>query len=214
MSVVCPTVTAMTRAEYRTQLERLQSFAKRIHLDFMDGIFAPTKSVAIADAWWQPGPIIDLHIMHEKPMLELENCIMLQPHMIILHAESEGVLEFFKEMHDLGIKKGIALLKPTPVELIKDLLPELDHVLVFSGDLGHFGGTVDTNMLKKVHELRRLKPDIEIGWDGGINADTAAELIRAGVDVLNTGGFIQRAQNPEYAYDTLEAIVKAEGARA
>lgn len=213
MSVVCPTVTAVTRAEYRQQLERIQSFARRIHLDFMDGVFAPTKSISIAEAWWQPGPVIDLHVMHQKPMLELEHCIMLQPHMIILHAESEGILDFFKEIDDLGIKKGLAILQPTSVDSIKELLPELDHVLVFSGDLGHFGGTVDMHMLEKVKELKRLKPSLEIGWDGGINAENAAELIRAGVDVLNTGGFIQRAQNPEDAYDTLEAIVKAEATK-
>lgn len=178
----------------------------------MDGIFAPTKSVSIAEAWWQPGPVVDLHVMHQKPLLELEHCIILQPHMIILHAESEGVLDFFKEIHDLSIKKGLAILQPTKVSDIQNMLPELDHVLVFSGDLGHFGGTVDLAMLDKVRELKRLKPGIEIGWDGGINADNARELLRAGVDVLNTGGFIQRAQNPEDAYGTLEAIVNAEGA--
>lgn len=211
MSVICPTVTAQTLKEFRQQLERIHNYADRIHLDFMDGEFAPTKSIPISKAWWQPGPIIDLHVMYKSPMHELENIIMLQPHLVIIHAEADGVLDFLKEMEGMGIKRGIALLQDTPVNAVASILPLLDHVLLFSGDLGHFGGTVDLKLLRKVDVLRRTYPHIEIGWDGGINDQNALALAKGGIDVLNVGGFIQKSDNPEHAYAKLKAILKSEG---
>ncbi len=61
-------------------------------------------------------------------------------------------------------------------------------------------------LLTKVRQLRKLKKDIEIGWDGGINQDNAKKLILGGVDVLNVGGSIQKAGSPAKAYATLKSI--------
>lgn len=206
-AVVVPTVTALNTSDYQKQLQKIQRFADRIHLDFMDGIFAPTKSIDITDAWWQPGPVVDLHVMYKKPLEELENLIALKPHMIIIQAEAEGVAEFLDELDGLGIKKGLALLQETLVEDIEKLLPKLDHVLIFSGSLGKFGGKVDVNLLHKAQMLKKLKPSIEVGWDGGINDKNAVMLAAAGVDVLNVGGFIQKAYSAEIAYDKLVTAI-------
>lgn len=207
-SIICPTVTAYSIAEYRQQLERIQSFARRIHLDFMDGEFAPVKSVGLEEIWWQKGPMIDFHIMYQKPLEYLETVIRMQPHLVVIHAEADNAAEFLKKMQSLGIKRGLALLQGTSVQSIAPLLPMLDHVLIFSGDLGHFGGTVDLSLLDKAKELKSLKPGLEIGWDGGIKDSNAAELAAGGVDVLNVGGYIQKAEDPEDAYDTLEAVLR------
>ena len=205
--VVCPTVTALNIQEYRQQLERIQGFANRIHLDFMDGEFAPAKSVELTEIWWQPGPMVDFHIMYQRPLEHLETIVRLQPHLVIIHAEADNVAEFLDKMSGLGIKKGLALLQRTSVESISQYLPMLDHVLIFSGDLGHFGGSVDLQLLDKVRLLKQVKPDLEIGWDGGINSTNIATLAAGGIDVLNIGGFIQKAEVPEDAYDTLEKAV-------
>lgn len=208
MATICPTVTAFNVTEYRQQLGNIQNFANRIHLDFMDGIFAPTVSVGLNDIWWQPGPLIDLHIMYQKPLECVEIIMRLQPYMVIIHAEADNVAEFLHHMGDLGIKRGLALLQDTSPESIMQFLPELDHVLIFSGDLGHFGGEADLGLLHKAHMLKHLKPGIEVGWDGGINKYNVAALASGGIDVLNVGGFIQKAKEPEVAYDTLETVLK------
>ena len=210
-AVICPTVTAFSTQEYREQLERIQGFADRIHIDFMDGIFTPTKSPPISKAWWQPGPTVDLHVMYMRPMHELEQIIILQPHLVIVHAEAEGLLDFMKELEGMGIKKGIALLQDTPVNAIASLLPVLDHVLLFSGVLGSFGGEADLNLLKKAETIRKTYPHIEIGWDGGINAENAAALAAGGINVLNVGGSIQKAEDPEVAYVKLVTAITGEG---
>lgn len=203
MAVICPTVTTLTPRHYRESIERVCDFAERIHIDFADGVFAPTKLVPIEEAWWPIGPIIDFHIMFKKPMEHLEAVIVQQPSLAVIHAEAEGVSEFLSELEGLGINRGLALLKDTPAKTVKPYLDRIEHVLVFSGDLGHYGGTVDMSLLDKVRELIALKPTLEIGWDGGVNDKTARQLVDGGVNVLNVGGYIQKAGDPEAAYDTL-----------
>lgn len=207
MPVICPTVMGKDPREYRTALERVCEFAERIHIDFADGKFAPSKLIPIDEAWWPVGLLVDFHVMYQNPLEHLEDILVQQPHLVIIHAEAEGVEAFLDELEGLGIKRGVALLKDTPVETIKPILDKLDHVLIFSGDLGYYGGIVDYGLLDKVAELKKLAPDIEIGWDGGIKDGTAHKLAEGGVDVLNTGGFIQNSPDPETAYDTLVASI-------
>lgn len=207
MAVICPTVTTLTPKHYRESIERVAEFAERIHIDFADGVFAPTKLVPIEEAWWPYGPVIDFHIMFKDPLEHIEAVIMQQPSLVVIHAEADGVEEFLSELEGLGIHRGLALLKDTSVEAVKPYLDKLEHVLVFSGDLGHYGGTVDLGLLEKVKALKEMKSGLEIGWDGGINDKTAAQLVEGGVDVLNVGGFIQNSAEPEKAYDTLVTTI-------
>lgn len=203
MAVICPTVMGASSKEYREAIERVADFAVRIHIDFADGVFAPTKLESINDAWWPIGLLVDFHIMYQRPMDHIESVLLHQPNLAIVHAEAYGAFDFIDELKGLGIHRGVALLKDTQVDIIKPHLDQLDHVLVFSGDLGHYGGKVDFGLLEKVKTIKQLKPDIEIGWDGGINQDNVKQLSDGGVDVLNVGGAIQRSNNPEKAYDIL-----------
>lgn len=193
--------------EYREAVERVAEFAERIHIDFADGVFAPTKLEPIEDAWWPIGLMVDFHIMYQRPLEHLETVISHQPNLAIVHAEAEGAWEFIRELEGLGIHRGVAILKDTPASVVKDHLEEIDHVLVFSGDLGYYGGKADLGLLKKVEELIIMKPTLEIGWDGGVNDKSAGPLADGGVNVLNTGGFIQKSDDPEAAYGKLEELV-------
>ncbi len=207
MAVICPTVTATDPHEYREQMERITKFSHRIHLDFMDGDLAPTESPPIESAWWPANLVVDLHLMYQRPQEYLHKVFHLKPSLVILHAEADGhFVGMAEQLHQAGIKAGVALLQQTTVDLIKPGLEHIDHVLIFSGDLGHFGGQADFSLLDKVKKLRSLKKTLEIGWDGGINAENVTALVQGGVDVLNVGGFIQKADSPQEAYATLEAL--------
>jgi ribulose-phosphate 3-epimerase len=208
MVSICPTVTADNAHTYRTQIERVAPFALRIHIDISDGIFSPVKLVDPDKIWWPGGVRADIHAMLNYPFVHTELFRSLGPQMVIVHAEAEGdFMKFAETMHHHGIEVGVALLQQTPVDTIRPALPFIDHVLIFSGDLGHFGGNADMGLLEKVRLLRHYKPTLEIGWDGGINDQNARALAEGGVDVLNVGGFIQRSENPESAYDAMRRAV-------
>jgi ribulose-phosphate 3-epimerase len=204
---ICPAVLAKDPQAYRQQMERVAHFARRVHIDIADGKFAPEQTVAISDVWWPGGMRADLHVMYQKPFDYLDELIALEPQLIIVHAEADGDFEQFSEkVRAHGIEAGVALLPKTDVELLKSGLDFVDHVLIFSGNLGHFGGEADLGLLEKAKALKAMKPTLEIGWDGGINDQNAANIAAGGVEVLNTGGFIQGAQNPAHAYATLEKV--------
>lgn len=213
-AMICPTVTARDSEEYREQMEQLAGFVTRVHIDLADGIFTHVKLTPIKDVWWPSGVSADIHVMYQQPFKHTKELISLGPQLIIVHAEADGdFVGFADAVHRAGIGVGVALKPETPAKLIEPALDFIDHVLVFSGHLGHFGGEANTHLLTKVLHLKQLKPSLEIGWDGGINNKNARILAAGGVDVLNTGGFIHHAANPQAAYEMLEQEVKSLPAR-
>ncbi len=210
MVVIAPTITASDAHEYRAQMERIKPFATRVHIDLMDGDFAPTHSPSLEHVWWPHELEADIHLMYRRPMDYLHQLIKLKPRMVIIHNEVEvHHMHFCAELHQHGIETGLAILQETPVKYAEQIMHSFDHVLVFSGHLGYHGGHADLAMLHKVKQIREHHPDVEIGWDGGITAENAELLIGAGVDVLNVGAFIQKSADPRAAYDTLEALAKS-----
>jgi ribulose-phosphate 3-epimerase len=115
------------------------------------------------------------------------------------------------EIRRNGIKAGVAILKPTVPITVSGAIKSADHVLVFSGDLGHYGGTASLMQLEKVRLIKAINPKAEIGWDGGVAVDNAYTLTQGGVDVLNTGGAIAKAEDPANAYATLVREINKHG---
>jgi len=205
---ICPTVTAFNIEEYRAQIERLRPFANRIHIDLMDGSFAPTKSPKIEEIYLLEDIKNDVHLMYKKPHEFLSQIIELKPHLLVVHYEADILhSQFIQQLHDAGIYAGLAVLQDTPIESLISVIDGYDHVLIFSGKLGHHGGKADLSLLTKVKVIKQAYPDVEVSWDGGISKENIDRLVSGGVDVLNVGSFIQRASNPKVAYGILESLV-------
>lgn len=212
MPVICPTILAATAEQYKTQIEKIAAFAHRIQIDLTDKLFAPTTTVRPDQAWWPVGIKADFHLMYKNPLPVIAPILTHQPHMVIIHAEAEGD---FGEVADTcraaGVKVGIALLQETSPQMIVPALDYIDHVLIFSGDLGKYNGHANTGLLSKVHFLKNHKPGLEIGWDGGITDQNISQLAFGGVDVFNVGGYLQKAEDPEKAFKKLERIAQETG---
>lgn len=212
---ISPAILAPNADEFRKQMERVASVAVRVHIDLADGVFAPSKTISIDQVWWPGGMRADLHVMFQKPFEHTKLLLGLRPQLVIVHAEAEGnFIAFAEAAHAQGVEVGVALKHQSSPELLRPALPWIDHVLVFSGNLGHFGGQADLSLLAKVRQLRQLKPQLEIGWDGGVNGQNARQLAEGDVDVLNVGGYIQHAANPAATYHALEAAVHAQPSTA
>lgn len=212
MSVIVPTVLAENADDYRMQMERITPFAERIHIDLTDGEFAPRFTVGAGEVWWPPELLVDIHAMVARPAEHAQALVNLKPNMIIFHAEAEGdILSLLQQIKQLGIKAGVSLLKTTVPETVAPLIEVADHVMVFSGELGQFGGKASLMQLEKIRLIKRIKSDVEIGWDGGVSEENAYNLTQGGVNVLNTGGAIQKAADPAAAYNKLVKEINKHG---
>lgn len=201
MAVIAPTMLCETEDDYKATVERLHPFAQRVHIDLTDGEFAPTFTVGVNQLWWPQEWIVDIHAMVAHPSQYVDALIQLHPSTVIFHAEaSEDLAPSIAKLKQAGVKAGIALLKPTVPSEVSNYIEIADHVLVFSGDLGHYGGTASLMQLEKVRLVRKIHPEVEIGWDGGANAENVFSLAQGTVDVINCGGAINKAADPAAAY--------------
>lgn len=208
MAIICPSILSDNPHDYREQIDNVKGVAGRIHIDLMDGEFTDSRSINPIQAWWPEGIAADLHIMVKRPLEHLETLVSLQPDLVIIHAEAEGdIAGMIGHLQKLGIRAGVCLLKDTQPGQAQDLIAAADHVLIFSGNLGHFGGQADLQLLDKIPQVKTINPNAEIGWDGGADESNVQQLAAGGVDVINAGGAIQKAGNPQEAYATLVARI-------
>lgn len=204
MAVIAPTVLCETEDDYKTTIDRLHPFAKRVHIDLTDGVFAPTFTIGVDKVWWPQEWEVDIHAMVQQPSQYVDALIQLKPSLIVFHAEAqEDLLPVLQKVKAAGIHAGVALLKTTVPSTVRQYIEVADHVLVFSGDLGHYGGTADLMQLEKVRLIRNIRGDLEIGWDGGAALENVFSLAQGGVGVVNAGGAINKASDPAAAYSAL-----------
>jgi len=189
-------------------MDRIKTFASRVHIDLMDGEFAKTSSPPLDSIWWYDFMQADIHLMYARPADALESIKKLKPSLVVIHAEAEVDHEAFaKELHAQGIKAGLALLQNTEIDDVAPIARVFDHILIFSGNLGHHGGTADIKLISKLHKAKELYPDKELAWDGGINDQNIKELLANGANVLNVGGFIQDSADPFASYAKLRVFL-------
>lgn len=211
-AVIAPAVLAESADQYKEQIDKITGFAERVHIDVSDGEFAPTLTVGISDLWAPEGWTIDIHAMVNDLDEYIPKLINLRPHMIVVHAEAKGdVQASLTQIRQAGINAGLALLRPTVPRTVEELIKLADHVMIFSGELGRFGGNASLMQLEKIRLIKTINPNVEIGWDGGVTVDNAYSLVQGGVDVLNVGGIIQKASNPQAIFAQLQQEISKTG---
>ena len=203
-SVIAPAVLAESADQYKELMGRIQTFAQRVHIDICDGEFAPAFTIAANQVWWPANWQADIHAMVARPSEHVDQLIALKPSLIIFHAEvKEDLTPIIQKIQASGIKAGLALQRPTVPATVGKLIQLVDHVMLFSGDLGHYGGTASMMQLEKVRLVRAIKPGVEVGWDGGVIVENAYSLSQGGIDVLNVGGALARSNDPAATYKSL-----------
>lgn len=211
-ATIAPTVLAETTDQYKAMMEKIHQLADRVHIDISDGEFAPTFTIGASEAWWPQGWHADIHAMVARPSEYVEQLIALKADLIIFHAEvNEDLLPIMQRIKTAGVKAGVALQRPTVPASIAPIIEQADHVMIFSGNLGHYGGEASLMQLEKVRLIRAIKPDVEIGWDGGVTLDNAFNLAQGGIDVLNVGGTIAKSADPAATYKALVSEINKHG---
>lgn len=185
--------------------------ATYIHIDIMDGVFVPNISFGfpvlkyIKKAAEKP---LDVHLMIVEPQKFINEVKAMGAEIMTVHYEACLHLDrVIHQIKDMGMKAGVSLNPSTPVSLLKNIIGDIDVVLLMSVNPGFGAQKFIPYTLDKVRELRALidstdsKALIEI--DGGVNADTGKLLAEAGCDMLVAGNYVFSAANPAEAVRTL-----------
>jgi ribulose-phosphate 3-epimerase len=212
MAIIAPCITVETVDEFTRLSQSYTQFARRIHVDISDGEFAPTFLLS-ADQMRFPSEIeVDIHAMVARPSEYVDQLIALRPHTIIFHVEvTEDLVPTIQKIKQAGIRAGVALLKRTVPKTRAEAIELAEHALVFSGELGKYGGVADMMQLEKVRLIRMIHPTIEVGWDGGASPENAFSLNQGGVDVINVGGALSKAADPKSVYDQMMSEINKHG---
>ena len=209
---IVPAILTDNKQDFRAQVEKINTFTRRVQIDVTDGVFAPTQTLDITNIWWPRNWQTDLHLMAANPSEHLDTVLKLSPSLCILHAEaSEDLIPSFNALKEAGIKTGVALLPGTFPGNIKPYIDMVDHVLIFAGQLGMQGNPADLMQMEKIPLVRNMKPEVEIGWDGGANMTNVRALAHADLDVINVGAAISQAENPAAAFQELVAEIDKNG---
>jgi len=196
MIEIVPSILSADFAILADEIKKIeQAGCQRLHLDVMDGNFVPNITfgpVVIEAIRRRTGLYLGAHLMIDRPERYLHYFKHAGVNGLGIHREACGdFIGTLKEIKRLRLDAGVALNPETPVESIRDVLNELDYVLIMTVEAGFGGQSFIPGTENKVLEVRDLLTEkgiaIPIEVDGGINIETAPLVVEMGATRLVAG---------------------------
>jgi ribulose-phosphate 3-epimerase len=211
--LVAPSLLAANFLKLADDIEMVNnSNADWFHVDVMDGHFVPNITFGffiieqIKSVARKP---LDVHLMMSNPdryLADFKNCGA--DHLTVHYETCPNLHKTVQNIKELGMKAGVVVNPHTPVEILSDIVSDVDIVLIMSVNPGWGGQKFIPSTYERVSRLKNLlilknsKALIEV--DGGVDIHNAADLLKAGVDILVAGSSVFGAQNPGREIESLK----------
>lgn len=215
MAIISPSILSADFANLQRDVEMInRSEADWFHVDVMDGVFVPNLSFgfpvikAIKRHATKP---LDVHLMIVDPDRYISDFKNSGADLLTVHYEACTHLHrTIQAIKAEGMKAGVSLNPHTPIHLLKDIIGDLDLVLLMSVNPGFGGQKFIEQIYSKTAELRKLIDEsnsnalIEI--DGGVNLETGRKLLDSGADALVAGSFVFGSSDPDKTIGKLKSL--------
>jgi len=204
--LIIPAIIAKSQAELEERIDKVRDHAKVFQLDVMDGRFVPNQSLNFD--FILPSELeFEAHLMIQNPEQWVEtHWEMVRT--ILAHVESCRDPERMLDLRERR-RVGFALNPQTPLNTIEKYLDRIDQVLIMTVNPGFYGSPFLPETLKKVAELRRMSPSLNIEVDGGIGADTIRQVNDAGANMFVSGSYLMKSKNTGEAVQVLRHLLGA-----
>jgi ribulose-phosphate 3-epimerase len=212
---IVPSILSANQDRLQEEINEIEDYSDLLQVDVMDNKFVPniTPQAELLKKFDTKVPL-DIHLMVQEPSEKYIKTFInankkLKINNITVHYEAcsnlDKTLNFIKKNN---IKAAVAINPKTSLDAIKDRLDDVDMILVMTVEPGFSGQKFMESCMDKVKELRRLRPELDIQVDGGVNDETAAIAAKAGANVLVVSSFIFKSEDKVKAINSILDSIK------